>query len=972
MGTSDGTIGATTKIVDHGPAASRFNIVILAEGYQASEIPKFHTDVQNFINTFLATAPYDRLRCGINIYQVDVTSTDSGAFDPKTCGDGSPGSGTTVHTYFDATFCGDGQTRRLLTVDSTSAQNVARAQVPQVNMTMVIVNTATYGGSGGSVATFSTNSSSAQIGIHEMGHTAFHFLDEYGDIINNFAGGEPLASNVTINTNRATNKWRNLILAATAMPTRNNPNCATEDPGPSPVPTGTVGTFEGGARAHCSAFRGEFDCKMRHLAAPFCAVCQQTIVQTLTPYLVPASVTLTTPSIAFTNVPEGIGGTGVTTYRAIVFDVTSCGSITLRITAGPTGGFGTPLGTSTTVPPAEFTAFAEGRVWLSYTSATAGSNSSGSVTVHCNETGQDWIVPIVANTVARPKSAVAFVFDHSGSMSEDAGDGTTKVQKLREAANVFVNVMLQGDGIGLVRFDDTAQILMAVTDVGPAMTGAGRTTAQGIINSAQLDPAGDTSIGDGVVKGKQALDSAQLLGTPHYDVTAMVVLTDGEENTSPFLSDVSSSITAHTFAVGLGIPSNISVAALATLTQGHDGYLLITGTLTADQSMRLTKYFVQILAGITNAAVVLDPQGYLVYGVEQRVPFLVNEADMGLDVILLSVAPYLIDFELETPDGSRISAVEAGATIQFVETSNVAYYRLSLPALVPDPSGSHEGTWQAILKLGKARRNSVDAEVAASAEFTTALSLRALPYNLVVHAYSNLEFQASVQQNGFEPGAAVGFSCRLSQYDFPLEGRASVRADIVRPDGSTWVLPLEEQPAGRFVASFVADQTGLYTLRVRAQGFTLRNVPFTREQTLTAAVYPGANRPPHTGPSRDTCLCKLLACLFGEKVIGAALRRQLSDRGVNVAALQECVAAHCRCVGPGQKQTDPAATGVSTSLAELLQAPELRALVRKLVSAAASGPPADFASLPESSVAESHALPGREAESKPPKNPKRT
>jgi Mg-chelatase subunit ChlD len=151
------------------------------------------------------------------------------------------------------------------------------------------------------------------------------------------------------------------------------------------------------------------------------------------------------------------------------------------------------------------------------------------VAVHCDETGQDWLIPIVANTVARPKSAVAFVFDHSGSMSEDAGDGFTKVQKLRQAANTFVSVMLQGDGIGIVRFDDTAQILMPITDVGPAPSGAGRTTAQGIINSPQLDPAGNTSVGDGVRKGKQALDDAQALGTPHYDATAMVVLTDGEE-----------------------------------------------------------------------------------------------------------------------------------------------------------------------------------------------------------------------------------------------------------------------------------------------------------------------------------------------------------------------------------------------------------------------------------------------------------
>jgi hypothetical protein len=57
------------------------------------------------------------------------------------------------------------------------------------------------------------------------------------------------------------------------------------------------------------------------------------------------------------------------------------------------------------------------------------------------------------------------------------------------------------------------------------------------------------------------------------------------------------------YTVGLGLPSNISVPALTTLCQGHNGYLLITGALSTDQSMRLGKYFLQILAGITKSRV---------------------------------------------------------------------------------------------------------------------------------------------------------------------------------------------------------------------------------------------------------------------------------------------------------------------------------------------------------------------------------
>jgi hypothetical protein len=86
MTTSDGFISGLHKIVDHGLNSQRYNIVILGDGYRASELAKFAADVEAFINTFRTTAPYDQLWSGINIHRVDVVSTDSGVNDPHTCG----------------------------------------------------------------------------------------------------------------------------------------------------------------------------------------------------------------------------------------------------------------------------------------------------------------------------------------------------------------------------------------------------------------------------------------------------------------------------------------------------------------------------------------------------------------------------------------------------------------------------------------------------------------------------------------------------------------------------------------------------------------------------------------------------------------------------------------------------------------------------------------------------------------------
>ena len=56
-----------------------------------------------------------------------------------------------------------------------------------------------------------------------------------------------------------------------------NPDCASVDSRPSPVPAGTVGLFEGAHYYHCGAYRPEYDCKMRALSVPFCRVCQHAI-----------------------------------------------------------------------------------------------------------------------------------------------------------------------------------------------------------------------------------------------------------------------------------------------------------------------------------------------------------------------------------------------------------------------------------------------------------------------------------------------------------------------------------------------------------------------------------------------------------------------------------------------------------------------------------------------------------------------
>lgn len=288
MGTGDGSVLGTTKIVDHGSDADRWNLVLVSEGYRSTQMGQFQTDAQNFVNTLFATAPFDTLQSAINVHRVDVTSTDSGANDPTACG----GTGANPTTYFDGSFC-NSNIRRLLLVNNTTVFTVVNAQVPAWDLILVMVNSTVYGGAGGAIGTFSMAAGAVEIGMHEAGHTAFGLADEYeywagcGVDTNrdNHPAVEPAQPNVTIDTNRSTIKWGDLILASTPLPTTNNADCTQCDTQANPLPAATVGAYEGAHYYHCDAYRPQFNCRMRMLSVPFCAVCRRVIVNELTPHL---------------------------------------------------------------------------------------------------------------------------------------------------------------------------------------------------------------------------------------------------------------------------------------------------------------------------------------------------------------------------------------------------------------------------------------------------------------------------------------------------------------------------------------------------------------------------------------------------------------------------------------------------------------------------------------------------------------
>lgn len=555
-----------------------------------------------------------------------------------------------------------------------------------------------------------------------------------------------------------------------------------------------------------------------------------------------------TQQVEFIDIPEG-----ETTYRAVRFDVRSLYASGFSTVAQPGAPFAMPVGTTENLTgTADYNVVQEAYLWISYTGTAAGDSASGSITVSHDQTGQEWTVPISANTVARKTACIMLVLDRSGSMDSPSGVGSNKrIDVLHYSAGILAEAVHEGDGVGIVGFDHDASPVL-VPPVGPlaapTLFDPTRNNIRSAISSFAVNLSGATSIGDGIELGQNELNPVS-----SYDRKATVVFTDGYENRQRWISDVGPSITDRTYAVALGRAENIRPATLTSVTNGTGGYCVLTDQLDNDSRYKLAKYFLQVLAGVKNDQIVVDPPVSIAPGSTVDVPFLLSEADFVTDVIFLTEHPWLVDMTLVTPGGDVIDPAFMGSLTgrNYVQVGeDVVYYRLTLPA--PIGAGSREGTWLARFTVDEAEVKKAISREKLTVEQVRRIFAEGLEGTLLVHASSNLRMEATVKQDSFEPGAHVLLRAELSEYDVPVSGRARVEAVLTDPAGAQSRLRLTEVAPGMFEEAFQAHAPGVWTVLYKAAGNSLRGTPFTREAVRTASVWRGGDRyEPEEGEEPD-------------------------------------------------------------------------------------------------------------------------
>jgi len=281
-----GVLLGTTTLLNSGDTAQKVDLVFLGDGFTEGEQGTFNTRVDQAMAAFLDAHPLEALRSAFNVHRVNVSSPESGTDKFSTCGGTSSGDpDQTRQTAMDSGYCsgGGGSVYRcVFTTDSALALGFA-ANAPDDDIVIVLVNDTGWGGCAGGGLTFLTSTSKfPEIAVHELGHAIFGLADEYNyDGGDTFSGGEPGEANATINTDRSTLKWNELVLGGTSLPTQGKSNCSESGVPDRNTDEDIVGLYEGAVYSRCGVFRPQYACRMRASDQEFCAVCRRKIVRDL-------------------------------------------------------------------------------------------------------------------------------------------------------------------------------------------------------------------------------------------------------------------------------------------------------------------------------------------------------------------------------------------------------------------------------------------------------------------------------------------------------------------------------------------------------------------------------------------------------------------------------------------------------------------------------------------------------------------
>jgi len=159
-------------LVENGPATSKVDLTLLAEGYRDIEYGKFLADAKRTINHIFSVEPFRKRRSDFNVRTIFTDSTDSGVTDRYW--------NVQRNTALRCAY-GNGASERTLAPTDVRIVGEAASTAPS-DFVLILANTRRYGGSscfGGPAVAAIDSPFSRYLILHELGHAFAGLAEEY-------------------------------------------------------------------------------------------------------------------------------------------------------------------------------------------------------------------------------------------------------------------------------------------------------------------------------------------------------------------------------------------------------------------------------------------------------------------------------------------------------------------------------------------------------------------------------------------------------------------------------------------------------------------------------------------------------------------------------------------------------------------------------------------------------------------------
>ena len=235
-------------LLENGTKDKRINLVILGDGYTASQQSGFMQDAR-FVSDYLMTrSPYSNYKNYFNVYALKVISAESGVKHPGTATDvKEPAIPVSNPNNYLGTSYDVANVHRCIYGNVNKVTQTLANNMPQFDIALILGNDKEYGGCGGTYAFLSTNNAAPDVAFHELGHSFGKLADEY------WFPGSLESPNKTKNSDPATIKWKNWLNSD------------------------GVGIYQ--FSENTEWYRPHQSCEMRNLNQQFCDVCRETLIE---------------------------------------------------------------------------------------------------------------------------------------------------------------------------------------------------------------------------------------------------------------------------------------------------------------------------------------------------------------------------------------------------------------------------------------------------------------------------------------------------------------------------------------------------------------------------------------------------------------------------------------------------------------------------------------------------------------------